>query len=302
MTENRDRITAEARFALKTFYNYIMAYALEIGAIDKILEKQRQLRGFCSLQQGNRNASELRTPFFRGHLTLKAMAKLGEYPDIAVAAVHWAPVLSYYAVHGIGLAALISLHCTPPKSHQKFCSIVTTKIVKHLLPSPFNISCTSRRSWHPNTSPGMDNFDGDPCKISDLNQLSNPRYIPNKLMMVAKALTSTRKERLDHKIREKGKTGVRKGRQRRNLNKRDKDQVDADLWNTTVFDFLWRMRFRSNYESPDMYFFGLTEETAVTYYGNLLLVTRALCECLNAIVLTQIGDSEFEQLRPVLSR
>ena len=62
-----------------------------------------------------------------------------------------------------------------------------------------------------------------------------------------------------------------RNRTRRNLNRDQKERISQALHGTSLIDLLYRMRVRSNYDDPEMFIYGQTDNaTASAHYKNLL--------------------------------
>lgn len=80
------------------------------------------------IQGGRTLDKDLVAAYTRGKLTLKAMETfpIKDNRDLAPTANLWLPVQAYYAVHGVGLATMISLGQESPKDHRAFRSVFLT--------------------------------------------------------------------------------------------------------------------------------------------------------------------------------
>jgi hypothetical protein len=111
--------------------------------------------------------------------------------------------------------------------------------ISSLYPMPWSICCTSLNplSWAGCPEP--------PADSSNLS--SNVRPLDG----IGKLLSTTRRRRVDELVtQEKDRSGLRRAKNG------ERARQDQQLEATTVFDFAWRSRTRSNYGDPSMFYMG----------------------------------------------
>ena len=152
----------------------------------------------------------------------------------------WAPVQAYYAVYMSIHAWLVTIGMGGPiDDHTSTLRTVASHLVRRrLLPYPFLINCTGHPKLHERQVHGLP-ADTDPDLHIELLAAPNladfhPRY--------AKMLDPTRNARLERGRRE---WLARNGRKR--MPKAEQRAMASRLHPTSVFDYLWRLRIRSNY-------------------------------------------------------
>ena len=290
---------SDSEKALRTYYNYIRAISAVLEAKygrnypPRLLQAQASLPSFQAIPHSGVADDELKTCYRRGLFTLEAMKRLPveQFPQLALSANFWLPVQAYYASHGIGLATLLSLNGQRPQYHSAFLSQIS-KTVQELFPFPLNVTVGGCRP----------NFVVSQVSVSpqELSQQSNLEYPPYRRpeVLMAKSLSTTRQRALDEKLSEARRKKVATKHRRRNLKTHEKANIVARLHNTTIFDFLYRIRIRSNYDDPDMYIFGQSDAAeAVRHYHNLLGLTESLIRCCEAIIRSRVGTNNFETLK-----
>lgn len=281
----------DAQLGLRTYYVYIQSYVACYENTSSLLDNQRQLPAFKRLCHKKTDVNSLREPLLRGWITLKAMETLPleNYPELAKTANFWLPVQAYYAAHGIGLATLIAMGSDTPKDHRAFLSQVANQIVTKLLPHPFNMACGGDPSRISASDVRIENFNGNIADVKSISSLSNPLYAQGGLL-VAKSLLTTRRRSLEDLFEREREKKVRPGRRRRNLTPDEKNRITEKRHPTTVFDFLYRIRVRSNYDDPEIFIYGQTDQdTAVNHYKNLVKMCKSLMECLEKIIEQKVG-------------
>lgn len=294
-----DRET-EAQVAIRTYYVYIQAFRIKTGDLDQLKKQQDDLPAFKNLQVARTiRTDRVKESLYRGWLTLKALKLLpvSDYPELATTANFWAPVQAYYAAHGLGMAVLIALGADPPQNHRAFRAAATNQIVNRLIPYPFSITCKGNPSEKKGLAVAFENCLVDVLKVRKTSSLENPLY-SNQEALIAKALMTTRSRLLAEMFNAARGKNVKKGKRRRNLTSTEKTKIAGKLHPTSIFDFLYRIRVRSNYDDPEMYIYGQGDEaTAQSHYKNLVQLTSDLGVVLERIIERKIGAEELQKLR-----
>lgn len=221
-------------------------------------------------------------------LLLASTAQFGDNELIA-AANNWAVVQAYYACFHSVQALAVARGQVRPKTHaklqQQYTSFWVTRTVT-LPPWSLGWQSNSCRNLPPNHSirPIHDWKTCDEDSCWDL---------------VALALRTTRKDRLDERIREarvnrqreNRKTWEKDEEQRRSagrpprkkrrfplplISEPDKAKLDSALRPTTILDYLYRLRIRSNYEDSTMFTDGpATASDSMQVHRDLCSITAA---------------------------
>lgn len=159
---------------------------------------------------------------------------------------HSAPVHAYYATTRSASAWLHVLNGTVPSTHAGCLEQVGWLLQASvaLYPSPWVLACTAVKP-----APAYSGFPREPQRCSNLSNAVPP------LDRVAMCLRTTRdrhiKELVTETCRQQRRTRAPNGEFLRR---------DRTLRPTTVFDFLWRIRTRSNYGDPAMFYMGASDE------------------------------------------
>ena len=293
----------DAPYALQTYYSYVQAWAENIKILygqppNCFVDMKKTMAGLKSVQkiQGGRSLDkDMVAAYTRGKLTLKAMEMfpIKENRDLAPTANLWLPVQAYYAVHGIGLAAMLSLGMDMPKDHRTFRAAFSD-ISEKFFPDPFKARCHGG----PNAEQFVFlNLNVTVEKVKLQSNLSNPRYADIECLL-GKCLITTRKRFLEALFDKERHIKVRQYKTRRNLSKNAKQNIADKLHATSAVDFLYRMRIRSNYEEPDIYIYAADQQTdeAVSHYSNLLFLTRAIAHSLSFIIRKKIGKQAMDSI------
>ncbi|TAN42556.1 MAG: hypothetical protein EPN22_12370 [Nitrospirae bacterium] len=287
-----------APYALQTYYGYVRAWRERIARENDngdLTQAALQIPNVAKLQGGLSPSQKLIASYSRGKLTLKAMATfpINDNKHLASTANLWLPVQAYYALHGAGLAAMLSLGHNEPKDHRAFRAALS-ELAARFLPPPLNIQCTG----------GPQSLDyrftvlnATPQAIIDYNSLSNPIYSGNLDCAIGKCLSTTRHRFLEEMFDKARHCNISDKRKRRNIPQAEKQTISKKLHATTLIDFLYRMRVRSNYDDPDIYLYAHSQvDDAARHYADLLFLTQAAFSALSVILLKKLGKSTFEQI------
>ncbi|MFZ3089375.1 MAG: hypothetical protein WA240_02025 [Nitrospirota bacterium] len=293
----------DAPYALQTYYCYVRAWVEKITklygqsttCLDNIKDEMMKLKTIQKIQGGRALDKDIVAAYTRGKLTLKAMETfpIKDNKDLAATANLWLPVQAYYAVHGVGLATMIALGQESPKDHRAFRSVFSD-ISEKYLPKPFNAKCGNVPN---NQQFVFVNLNTTIQNVKQQSNLSNPKYA-NIECSLGKCLSTTRRRLLDELFAKERRNKVRRGRKRRNLSSNAKQRIADKLHATTVTDFLYRMRVRSNYEEPDIHLYASDQQTdeAVRHYADLLFLTQAIVRSLSVIMLRKIGKQAMDSI------
>jgi len=296
---------SDAPYALQTYYNYVTAWVSHCfqscenaNSLEGIIENFHKLPSSKKMQGGRALTDSISLNYWRGKLTLRAMKNfpISDHKVLAPTANLWLPVQAYYAIHGVGISCITSLGQSAPTSHKAFRASFSN-LCRQYLPAPFNALCCKGPD---KTKFIFKNLNTTPEKVLRLSNLSNPRYGDIE-EAIGKCLSSTRSKLLDDKFREARKQNVKPGCRTRRLKNEEKQTICNNLHSTSVVDFLYRMRVRSNYEEPDMFLLNADENESAEHYNRLVFLTEALACLLEQIICKKIGKTNFDKLSNVLS-
>ena len=290
---------ASATYALITYYNYVKAWVVCIENLygsgnDGEREFVKQFRSsntFNHIQGGASVTEELCSAYFRGRLTFKAIDDLSieQHPELALSANFWLPVQSYYAIHGVGLAAMIAMERGLPSTHRSFRADFS-ELVNKYFPCPLCGRCIG------GPSPKDFSFDNLSTSIHEVtrqNQLANPRSVQKIDSFIGKSLSTTRERFLEVRFGE-----IRKRKRKKRLSPKERKNCCQKEHATSICDLLYRMRIRSNYDNPDMYLFTSNDPGSATeHYKDLRYLTKILIAGLETLIERRIGKIEMGQLR-----
>ena len=286
---------------IKTYSNYNDAWCLRTQQSCSLGAEQSRLEAFQKLKPSPHCDREtVKGHFLRGHLTLSLMQQVpvDEMPEFAMASALWLPVQAYYAVHGFGLAILAANGnaASMPQSHSAFMKVAAERIVDRLFPQPF--SAVLRRGYdrwkhlHGDLT-GVQDSRGD--IRSGLN-LEHPGQATREAH-IAQCLDTTRRRLIEGKL-EDARTKARKsGKRVARLSSQQQAGIADSVGPTTVFDYLYRVRIKSNYEDTTMYQQG-------SEHGDMLIElvksTQELAKTVCALLANALWQSLDNSVRDEL--
>jgi hypothetical protein len=277
----------DALNALRTFYQYVVGWTLCSGSLSDLKDAQARLPAFAQLQGGS-TTDTFKESYWRGLLTLKAMEALPieTNESLALTANFWAPVQAYYACHGFGLATLAGLNAGTPKRHRQFLSSFSQHVAKRLFPYPYNVVCAGNPLVRTSGAWNFDNCQVTPNEVTSFSNLSNPNAT-NAHLIIGKCLLTTRKKFLKTLFTEQ------RSSTRRNLSHGRKHQLAMAYHGTSVADFLYRMRMRSNYEDPGMFMMRTDLTSAINRYRALVHLVQTFRHLCDNILSLKVGTRNW---------
>lgn len=187
-----------------------------------------------------------------------------------ILANHGAPVDAYYATSRHATAWLCTRDGTAPVVHRGLLNAMAAQITgSALYPPPWNLHCTAVTP-----DPIYVGFGSPPGSCSNLAASAD------RNARAAMLLRTTRGRGLDQRVKE-AKQRLKTIRAPNGERKRQDQQFPA----TTTFDFAWRMRTRSNYGDPAMFYVGtLGYDRARTYAAAVRAWTNATMFLFEALI------------------
>ena len=154
---------------------------------------------------------------------------------------HGAPIDSYYATSRHASAFLALHDGSAPSTHRGLLNAMSALVTgPRLLPAPWSLCCTA---MHPQPVYGGFAVPPGPC--------SNLAAAADRHARTAMTLRTTRHRGVEKKVSE-----TKQRLKRTRAPNGEYQRQDRTLAPTTIFDFAWRMRTRSNYGDPAMYYVG----------------------------------------------
>ena len=195
----------------------------------------------------------------------------------------WVPVQAYYAVYHAVIGFAISSGQLIPRDHAKGLKLMGKEVERGSLPFPWSAWCIG------NPHNGDLQFDGLTPSDGSVHVLSlpDPRTSADRLAMF---LRTTRKKELDRRFHDERQRKIKPGCKRRNLSAAEKERLAEAMGPTTLFDLLWRIRKKTNYENVDTFVLG-AGSYAWRFARALVTVTDGTVAVLEALAAAYVGPS-----------
>ena len=183
---------------------------------------------------------------------------------------HGAPIDAYYATSRHATAWLCARDGCAPTTHRALLNAIAAQVTgSRLYPAPWNLCCSALTP-----EAVYRGFDVVPGNCSNL------AVSVDRDARAAMLLRTTRKRGLDKRVEE-----VKQRGKLRRAPAGERARQDRRLDATTVFDFTWRMRARSNYGDPAMFYVGsLGHDRARAYAAAVRAWTNATMFLFEALV------------------
>lgn len=210
--------------------------------------------------------------------------------DVVRYANVWVPVQAYYAVFAALLAWQVASGSEATSHTAVLNAIGNDMRSRKWLPPAWVSVCLG--------CPQVDDyvFESVP-NVADrtISNFEAPSDAESSWSLVAKCLGTTREDIVDDAITEWKKQNKNKeGQPRKALYKHEKAEIAEKEAPTTIFDFLYRMRIRSNYRDTDAFALGAgSSANAEHFYDLITKVTSATLRFVETLVVGRIGSKEF---------
>jgi hypothetical protein len=187
-----------------------------------------------------------------------------------ILANHGAPIDAYYATSRHATAWLCARDGTAPTTHRGLLNGIAAQITgSRLYPPPWNLHCTALEP-----RPLYAGFSAPPGTCSNL------AVTADRDARAAMLLRTTRKRGLEKRVEE-----VKQHLKVNRAPNGERNRQDQKLPATTIFDFVWRMRARSNYGDPAIFYVGsLGYERALIYAAAVRTWTNATMLLFEALI------------------
>ena len=195
----------------------------------------------------------------------------------------WIPAQAYYTVYHAILGFAAASGQSVPRDHAAALRLAGKEVVSGALPAPWDAWCEGC----PHTE--SHRFGGLLPSGEAVHVLSSPDpwTSDDRLAML---LRTTRKKELDRRFRQERERKVAPGRTRRNVNKAKKESIAEKMPPTTLFDVLWRVRKKANYEDADTFVLGAGDEIdALRLAQALVIVTDGTVAVLEGLAVAYVG-------------
>lgn len=251
---------------------------------------QRSLDGFGRIQRRQVNEARL-TQYLSLAWASELQFRLPGLGDRSLLQYSnaWAPIHAYYSIYMSAQAWFATVGAEDiVDNHTGSLNTLSNQIAQRaLFPQPWSVTC----SGCPHL--GETHFAGLPVDAEADGQfkiLANPT-IDDFWPRYCKLLETTRKRRLDRNIEE-----WKRRRRRKNCRADEKREIAGKLLPTTLFDFFWRLRIRSNYRDVRSFLLsGVGDAWQQDFYRALEVVLEASVLLLESLVVAYSGPDAYKK-------
>ncbi len=257
-----------------------------------LLNAQKELKAYKKIQrEKNIYRNKLKQLLYLSWASEIQMRMAGNYgKDLMQFANSWAPIHAYYSVYMSAQAWFLCMNCKEQISnHSSSLSVIANTIKERkLLPLPWSVYCTG----YSNT------FEFEFANRPDMPALENPFRVINQPSIenfwerYSVMLKTTRQEKLESRFAEwKRKHG------RKSISKAEKINSSKEVSPTTIFDFFWRLRIRSNYTDITSFLASdVSIESHKLFYENIVHFTTATSALLQNIAVAYSGIDLYSSI------
>ena len=230
------------------------------------------------------SSAAIEKAFRKSWATLRRLDLEVEDPEIFDEEANaWIPAQAYYAVYHAILGFAASSGQSIPRDHAGALKLVGKEVMRGTLPAPWDAWCDGC----PHT--GNQQFGGLAPSGDSVHVLSSPDpwTSDDRLAMF---LRTTRRKELDRRFAQERQRGAKPGRTRRNLSTADKERFAKSMAPTTLFEVLWRVRKKANYEDADTFVLGAGDEVEARRLAQaLVILTDGTVAALEALAAAYVG-------------
>lgn len=194
---------------------------------------------------------------------------------------HWKPIQSYYAVYSIGEALAHCIDGYNPESHTACIRKLNVYLVEHVKIEPWSFAYkgTRRKGFE------QVNF---PAGIKPVSALKRSAVQP--LEMLATCLKAEHDNLIEGYDPKPLTKAQKKAGMKRKLKK------DHDPGYTTVLDFLYRLRIKSNYKDAEIFIAQAPDHLIKGFSDNLSFMVNATALLFESIIALRIGFENLEKI------
>jgi len=207
---------------------------------------------------------------------------------------HWLAVQCYYSVYSSLRSLISSLGRNPAMDHVGLLMQVASLLKDNRIsiPAPWNLWCGGIDRYQ---TISFSNFPSTPSDVSNISRPSTG----NIWDWAAKFLKTTRnwrEEYFEERWKNDGRIKTKNGEPKKNYNREDWETLYGKvMYPTTLFEAMYRLRIRSNYEDVDMFLLGQNDSDARDYADSIILITQATLFVIETRVSELVGPEKFRE-------
>ncbi len=280
---------ADRALRFKVNLNYVQSlswhildeYGPEEALLSNVLTAQRSLPGFQRIRDGSDIDLDALSRLLRISWASELQLRLGQTGDVETLRYSnmWAPVHAYYAIY-MSMQAWFTANKVSQlvDNHSGSLRTISNHVTQRgLFPTPWAATAYGCPQL------GQVNYRGLPqnvdpnAKFEVLSTPSHDTYWPRFCTL----LRTTRERRLERNFRV-----WKESNHRKNMKQAEKIKVSDKLADTTIFDFFWRLRVRSNYKDVSSFLtWSVPVEDHADFRRGLIRIVDCTCTLLEALIV-----------------
>jgi len=205
---------------------------------------------------------------------------------------HWSPVQSYYSIYLSLRALIVAKNMGARGDHSTTLQVVSSNFIQgeKIIPYPWNIllDCSNYCCIR------------EASTVSFINPLENPFYFRknlNKLQdSVCLFIKTTRERIIKEKCQEWKESHPLKNRPRKRLKQGVKKTISKSTRPISIFDCLYRLRIRSNYQDVDIFILGSSVPETKHYFSAICNITDKTLFVLEKFLFDCLGKTNMNKI------
>ncbi len=280
--------------SFKTYKNYLISLSRlikkEFGEEDYLKNIFIEINKNLKIdRKNNPNIEKIKGLLFNcWHTELNFLLPTTIGPSFMKYSVHWSPIQVYYSIYLSIRSLFESSNSGINSNHAQTLRTISDWIVKrNLFPYPWNCYCGGLEELK-NLK-----FHGFREKVSEVSMLAYPSDETIESCF-AKFLKTTRERQF--KLKREGTEDIitKKGERKKSWTSEDKKLVEKRISYTTIFDCIYRLRIKSNYENVDAYILSnMSDEDSIEFYESLKIILESTLLVLESFILKHFGKKEI---------
>jgi hypothetical protein len=282
----------DLQLSYRTYSNYIAASLkiidTEHGDVEAVglVRNLGKLSEFKSLSRQSKDTTDVRAFLTNAWFTELVLAlPLRHVTGDAIRHANiWAPVQAYYALFAAARARFTASGQKQSPHRSLLSSLANLLSSSTWLPAPWSNICTGCTASRTTKVSGL-----PPSAEIGISGLSAPRTVSKSWGLIELCLRKTREARLNEL-----NSDWKRRHNRKNMFKAEKKDVADKAQPTTIFDFFYRLRIRSNYMDAESFALGPgSADEARSFYENLTYLTSSSLLLVEALIAARIGLRAF---------
>ncbi|MDO3696027.1 hypothetical protein QVZ41_14335 [Wenyingzhuangia sp. chi5] len=277
MFENKEQTSFD------TYFSYLKSISKcatdSVAEIDNFLDTITKNKAFKKIQtKKDLDLSKISKILRNAWYTEFQMNQLSTTSEFAGFSLHWAQVYAYYSCYLQIRVYLLSQNQIVNPKHLTTLRHFSQELDKRskIFPHPWNLLCEK--------NPNDNLFINKKEIYTDIHQLSNLATL-NPVDNFSKFLKTTRKREIEKKCNE-WKIDNRKKRTPKNI----KDKIIQNTPPTSIYDCLYRLRIRANYENADTFIFSQVSDHVASEFHeclkNIVWISSLILETISSKYLS----------------